>query len=30
MVGSINSVFTNLKTAIPDIACIKCFCHMIH
>lgn len=30
MAGSLHSVFTNLKTAIPGIACIKCSCHMIH
>ncbi|CAI6353168.1 unnamed protein product [Macrosiphum euphorbiae] len=30
MAGKFHSVFTNLKTAIPGIACIKCSCHMIH
>ncbi|XP_015372276.1 PREDICTED: uncharacterized protein LOC107167643 [Diuraphis noxia] len=30
MAGSLHSVFTNLKTAIPGMACIKCSCHMIH
>ncbi|XP_022172290.1 uncharacterized protein LOC111035088 [Myzus persicae] len=30
MAGKFHSVFTNLKTAVPGIACIKCSCHMIH
>lgn len=30
MAGQFHSVFTNLKTAVPGIACIKCSCHMIH
>lgn len=30
MAGSLHSVFTNLKNSIPNIACIKCSCHMIH
>lgn len=30
MVGHHNSVFSHLKKDLPDIACVKCSCHMIH
>ncbi|CAH0563109.1 unnamed protein product [Brassicogethes aeneus] len=30
MVGEHNSVFSNLKSELPNILCVKCSCHMIH
>ena len=30
MVGEHNSVFAHLKTDCPEVACIKCSCHIIH